>query len=238
MWSSCPCVKKMPDFLLVLHEIGVIGNDRIHPGHILAVGEGEPCVDDDDVVPVFEGGHVFPDFPHTAEEEDFYRSLLFRMRSFSLVFLHGGRLFHILAALCRFHGRLFPLFQDGVDCLTRFRCFSPFPLGFFLRRLGRLLTSDLVHGQHSFLAFRFFALKNRRLGARIKRGAHGIPLPAVKTGFHRGNFFLTLYRSILSFFFHFLLFLLTRSYVYTTTIKERAENMGIISSLSLFKYLL
>ena len=46
-------------------KITDVGNDQIDAGKFL-VGEGKPRVDDDDVVAVFDGGHVFADLADAA----------------------------------------------------------------------------------------------------------------------------------------------------------------------------
>lgn len=65
--------KNAAHLIPVLHQVRNIGHDEIDAGHVLVVGEREPRVDDDDVVAVFEGGHVLADFAHAAEKENFYR---------------------------------------------------------------------------------------------------------------------------------------------------------------------
>ena len=56
-------------FVLVLHEIADVGNDQIDAGKFL-VGERQSCIDDDDVVAVFDRGHVLADLAYAAEKDD------------------------------------------------------------------------------------------------------------------------------------------------------------------------
>ena len=58
-----------PDAALVFFEIGDVGNDEVDARHIVG-GEGKPRVHHDDVLAVFESGHVLADLSHAAEETD------------------------------------------------------------------------------------------------------------------------------------------------------------------------
>ena len=58
-----------PDLLPVVLQIAGIGNDEIHPRHILP-GEYAAEVDDDDVVLIFKYRQVFADFAQAAQRYD------------------------------------------------------------------------------------------------------------------------------------------------------------------------
>ena len=55
--------------LLVLLQIGDVGDDEIDAQHLL-VREHEARVDDDDVVALFEREHVLADLADTTERDD------------------------------------------------------------------------------------------------------------------------------------------------------------------------
>ena len=57
------------DLVLVLLEVGDVGDDEIDPEHLL-VGEHQPAVDHDDVVAVLEHVHVLADLADAAERDD------------------------------------------------------------------------------------------------------------------------------------------------------------------------
>ena len=58
------------DLLLVLHQIRHIRDDQIHAVHII-LREAEPAVDDDDVLSVFQDGHILADLVETAKGYNF-----------------------------------------------------------------------------------------------------------------------------------------------------------------------
>ena len=110
------------DLVLVLNEIGDVGEDEVDARHLFG-REDDARVDDDDVVPVLDGGHVLADLADAAEEEHFDGSLfspalalLFLRRPLFCVLFGSGNSLRLFAALfgllCRlllFCG-LFPLF--------------------------------------------------------------------------------------------------------------------------------
>ena len=57
------------DLVLVLAQVGDVGDDEVHAGHVL-FGEHNPGVDDDDVVAVLKGHHVLADFAEAAQGDD------------------------------------------------------------------------------------------------------------------------------------------------------------------------
>ena len=58
------------DLLLILDQIGHVGNDEIDAVHI-ALGEAEAAVNDDDVLAVFQYRDILADLVETAERDDF-----------------------------------------------------------------------------------------------------------------------------------------------------------------------
>ena len=106
--------------LPVLHEVTDVGNDQIDPRQFV-IREGEPRVDDDDVVAALYGGHVFPDLADAAQKNHLYgvfalfrpafflfRPLFgngpgvagtFRFISFSVLF---GEFYRLFGELCAF----------------------------------------------------------------------------------------------------------------------------------------
>ena len=57
------------DAVLVLDEVGDVGDDEIDARHVLR-GEDGADVDDDDVVLVFVDGHIFADLTQAAQGND------------------------------------------------------------------------------------------------------------------------------------------------------------------------
>ena len=53
----------------LLVEVGDVGDDDVDPVHLL-IGEGQPAVDDDDLVGELEHGHVLADLTDAAERGD------------------------------------------------------------------------------------------------------------------------------------------------------------------------
>lgn len=102
------------DLVFVRDQIADIGDDQIDAGQFF-VGESKPRVDDDDIVAVLDGGHVFADLAHAAEEHDldrvpapalFRKFFLFavrRKRLFLLSFFLSAR----RTSLCAFGRRTF-----------------------------------------------------------------------------------------------------------------------------------
>lgn len=66
------CDKDASELLLVASDISEIRDDAVNAGHVL-FREAHAAVDDDDVVIVFEGGHVLADLSDTAQRNDLYR---------------------------------------------------------------------------------------------------------------------------------------------------------------------
>ena len=56
----------------VLHEIGYVGDNKVYARHILS-RESKPGVDYDNVFAVFERGHIFAYFAHSAQKSHFKR---------------------------------------------------------------------------------------------------------------------------------------------------------------------
>ena len=54
-----------------LHQIGHVGDDKVHPGHVV-IGKLDTAVDDDDIVAAFYGHHVFADLPQPTQWNDAY----------------------------------------------------------------------------------------------------------------------------------------------------------------------
>ena len=70
IWSSCPWVMTMPRMRSSLPlQIGDIGDDQVH-AELLGFGEGHAHIHDEDVVAIFDDGHVLADFPQTSEGDD------------------------------------------------------------------------------------------------------------------------------------------------------------------------
>ena len=57
------------DAVPVLFEVGHVGDDHVDPRHLL-VRKDQPAVDDEDIVPVLDDGHVFADLSHPAQRDD------------------------------------------------------------------------------------------------------------------------------------------------------------------------
>ena len=53
----------------ILFEVGHVGDDHVDPRHLL-VRKDQPAVDDEDVVPVLDHGHIFADLSHPAQRDD------------------------------------------------------------------------------------------------------------------------------------------------------------------------
>ncbi|CDC25498.1 uncharacterized protein BN668_01818 [Firmicutes bacterium CAG:466] len=58
------------DFFYVLCQIGNIRNNQVNAQHIV-LGERQATVDDDDIVAVFQYGHILPDLFQTAQSDNF-----------------------------------------------------------------------------------------------------------------------------------------------------------------------
>ncbi len=58
------------DAVLVLDEIRHVGDDKIDAVHIL-VREAQAAVDDDDILAVFQHGHILTDLIQAAKRDDF-----------------------------------------------------------------------------------------------------------------------------------------------------------------------
>ena len=56
--------------VLVFDKIGHIGNDQINAIHLI-VREAETAVNDDDILPIFQNGHILTDLIQTAQGDDF-----------------------------------------------------------------------------------------------------------------------------------------------------------------------
>ena len=94
-----------PDLLPVVLQVTGIGNDEVHPGHILP-GKNAAEVDHDDVILIFKYRQVLADFAKAAQRYD----LQFRRFVFSgQAITSFGKIFDILyvARLRRTHGSLF-----------------------------------------------------------------------------------------------------------------------------------
>ena len=59
------------DAILVLFQVGDIGNDEVDAQHFL-VGKAETAVNDDDVVLIFDDGQIFADLVQSAKRNDAY----------------------------------------------------------------------------------------------------------------------------------------------------------------------
>jgi len=57
------------ELMLVLHDIGKVGNDDVDAGHVV-FRKSDAAVDDDHLVAVFVNGHVFADFAHAAQRDN------------------------------------------------------------------------------------------------------------------------------------------------------------------------
>ena len=75
MWSSCPWVSiTAPEPVAMLVEIGEVGDDVVHPGH-LVVGEEQPAVDGHDVLARLDQHHVEADLAEATERDEAHRGL-------------------------------------------------------------------------------------------------------------------------------------------------------------------
>ena len=57
------------DHIFIFLEIGKIRNHQVDPQHII-IWKSKTGIDEDDFVPVFEGGHILADFPQSAQRDD------------------------------------------------------------------------------------------------------------------------------------------------------------------------
>jgi hypothetical protein len=58
-----------PDVVGAFDQIGDVGDDEVYPEHTL-FGKLDPAIDDDNIVAVLQGHHVFADFPETSQGND------------------------------------------------------------------------------------------------------------------------------------------------------------------------
>ena len=58
------------DLVLVLDQISHVGDHKINAVHIL-VRESKTAVNDDDILPIFQNGHILTDLIQTAQGDDF-----------------------------------------------------------------------------------------------------------------------------------------------------------------------
>ena len=138
--------KDAADLILVLDKIGDVGEHEVDARHLLG-RENDARVDDDDVVPVLDGGHVLADLADTAEEEHFDGPFPFPL-------LH--LLFRLLGSLCGCGSRGLFSALFGLLCIPalcgRFLCrlflglgfgeLGPFPFG---ARTALGLQTGLFH---------------------------------------------------------------------------------------------
>ena len=59
-----------PQFLLVCHQIGKVGNHQIHAVHVL-IREAHAAVHDDHILAIFQNGDVFTDFVQSTQRDNF-----------------------------------------------------------------------------------------------------------------------------------------------------------------------
>ena len=145
------------DLVFILDEIGDIGEDEVDARHLFG-REDDARVDDDDVVPVLDGGHVLADLADAAKEEYFDGSLL--SAALSLLFLRR-LLFCILFG--SWHSlRLFAAFFGLLHSFLLF--YGLFPLFFVFGELGPLsLCAGAAFGLEPRLLHRLFAEEFRIL---------------------------------------------------------------------------
>ena len=59
-----------PQFLLVCHQIGKVGNHQIYAVHVL-IREAHAAVHDDHILAIFQNGDVFTDFVQSTQRNNF-----------------------------------------------------------------------------------------------------------------------------------------------------------------------
>jgi hypothetical protein len=70
-----PVRKQYPLYLvLVLYQIGEVGDDKVHPQHI-ALGEGNSAVDNHDIAAIFYDDDVLADFLQAPKRKHFQLAL-------------------------------------------------------------------------------------------------------------------------------------------------------------------
>ena len=57
------------DFFLILDKVRHVRNDKVNAVHVV-FGKAETAVDDDDILAVFQNGHVLADFVESTEGND------------------------------------------------------------------------------------------------------------------------------------------------------------------------
>ena len=57
------------DFFLILDKVRHVRNDKVNAVHVV-LGESEAAVDDDDVLAVFENGHIFANLIESPKGND------------------------------------------------------------------------------------------------------------------------------------------------------------------------
>ena len=63
------CQKHAADFFLILDQVCHVRDDKVDAVHVV-LGESEAAVDDDDVLAVFENGHIFADLIESPKGND------------------------------------------------------------------------------------------------------------------------------------------------------------------------
>ena len=59
-----------PQFLLILNQIGKVGDHQIHAVHIF-LGKSQTAIHNDHILAVFQNGDVFANLIQTAQGDDF-----------------------------------------------------------------------------------------------------------------------------------------------------------------------
>ena len=63
------CQKHAADFFLIFDQVCHVRDDKVDAVHVV-LGESEAAVDDDDVLAVFENGHIFADLIESPKGND------------------------------------------------------------------------------------------------------------------------------------------------------------------------
>ena len=72
------------NFIAVCGEIGYIGYYEVHSGHV-PVGKRTAAINDNNIVPELESGHIFSDFTHTPKEHDLERGFFSVIGSLQII---------------------------------------------------------------------------------------------------------------------------------------------------------
>ena len=69
------------------YSIGIIRDDAVDTQQILT-RERHPCIDDDDLILIFDGGHILPDLFKSAQRDDLDAVFCFLLRNDDFLLLH------------------------------------------------------------------------------------------------------------------------------------------------------